>query len=496
MKKLLSLCLFIACFFEIHAQFPGYSRFYDMNNAGIHSQNSIDALFYNPTNQSLYFPLNGAHVSGNNVAYSKLIKADINGNIQAELYDSTSNNAVSYNGLLLSADSQYIYWCGTSISGSIAQLKLIKTDLSLNKIWEKYYPLNDNDGNAAGLRNIGDGKFLLLYKANQSINMLKLDSAGAVYDFYTFTTGSEPSCIINSSGNGGILVSSKDAIFKYDGMITQQWGIQYVTGILRYNAVLQSNETPASFYGVATNLISLKSRGSTIKFDSNGTEIWQKRAYYNAFVFTDFTIPYLDKTGYMDICNTDSNSVAIVGNVIVRELLGQANILKLNKDGNEIWNHLYLLDSFNNQFLTHIITLPDGSLVASGFVDSNAAINKSGWLLRVDTNGCYNPNCTNMASPMADTITLSLGQIPNLKYEIKAYPNPAQNQINIQSQTAFEAGCQLDVLDISGKEMIHSISLYRQQNVSINIKEWANGIYLLKFTINGKFYSQKIIVRH
>jgi hypothetical protein len=80
-------------------------------------------------------------------------------------------------------------------------------------------------------------------------------------------------------------------------------------------------------------------------------------------------------------------------------------------------------------------------------------------------------NCTGINNVTANTITL--------------FPNPATDVVVIQSATAIGSNTQLQVRDVTGKEVTFGYQLTANTMV-LNINQLASGMYLVTVTINGE----------
>ena len=79
--------------------------------------------------------------------------------------------------------------------------------------------------------------------------------------------------------------------------------------------------------------------------------------------------------------------------------------------------------------------------------------------------------------------------------EIKTYPNPASNYINIETNLINTEAVYYSIIDINGKEIIASEAKDYQGKYTeqIDIKDFENGIYFLKLSIGNAVYIRKII---
>ena len=75
---------------------------------------------------------------------------------------------------------------------------------------------------------------------------------------------------------------------------------------------------------------------------------------------------------------------------------------------------------------------------------------------------------------------------------IKCYPNPTTGMLYVEP---IEQIKELYVVDVSGK-LIAQYNLQEEQKMTLDLSEYAPGIYFLSYLNEGKFYSEKVIVVH
>lgn len=512
MKKILLFLILQSMYQYSNAQFPGYSKFFDFNNSGNPKSCSIDALISGENSQHLYFVLNTNYNDAENS--SKFVKTDIDGNVEFQLYDSTDNMSTAYKSILRSEDGGFIYWYGSTIEvgpDKPKKLKVIKTDLELNKIWEKLYPLNSNQGEAVSIKKGTDNNVLILYNDNLN-NMMRLDSAGAVLNFYTLTSDNSRFSAFANTDEKGLIVTTENSVFSYDSLIAQQWNNVFATPptVSRFAACLRSSEANETFYAAGQSILMNYSNpnwdiaffsGRVIKHDNNGNPIWFKNPAIGCVTITDVGpgSDFYKYIGYHSIVNATNNDVIVAGGGSLDPVLWQQYkgvIARLDSSGNEVWNFLYRVPGIKHQALNNIISLTDGSFIASGFADSSAGgPSKTGWLLRIDSAGCYNQACSGMEIP-EPCPPLTVNSLKKTDAGISVYPNPASNEINIQFKAAFEEGSWMEVRDILGKTIINAVSLNQKKQYTLNVGKWTNGHYFLRFKIGDQLFYQKIMVLH
>lgn len=87
-----------------------------------------------------------------------------------------------------------------------------------------------------------------------------------------------------------------------------------------------------------------------------------------------------------------------------------------------------------------------------------------------------------LAVRLVKNTSLSTNQIDKSKASV--YPNPVQNQLNVESQEIIN---NIEIFDLLGKQILVS------EEKSIDVSGLQSGIYLLKITTNNGILTQKII---
>lgn len=88
--------------------------------------------------------------------------------------------------------------------------------------------------------------------------------------------------------------------------------------------------------------------------------------------------------------------------------------------------------------------------------------------------------------PLGDATSIT----ENSKLEIRCYPNPTYNIINIQSSEA-QNGFQITLYDLTGR--IVKSTFTNNSQTSLNISDLESGIYIAEFEFEGKKTTEKII---
>ncbi|MCB2194875.1 MAG: T9SS type A sorting domain-containing protein [Bacteroidetes bacterium] len=81
-------------------------------------------------------------------------------------------------------------------------------------------------------------------------------------------------------------------------------------------------------------------------------------------------------------------------------------------------------------------------------------------------------------------------------YTLSYYPNPATDKVMVEFDNRKPANVRIEIVGINGQLLFNTelkdIKTYLE---SIDVNKYANGIYYLRFNINGDFYTRKLIVQ-
>lgn len=85
---------------------------------------------------------------------------------------------------------------------------------------------------------------------------------------------------------------------------------------------------------------------------------------------------------------------------------------------------------------------------------------------------------------------------PAKKQQLKVYPNPATNEVNISvSSGLLGAGTVISAYDVTGRRMVRIVPDENRQKATINTTEWSSGIYVISVQrSNGDITTTKVTV--
>ncbi|MBW3519119.1 M4 family metallopeptidase [Flavobacterium sp. NKUCC04_CG] len=77
---------------------------------------------------------------------------------------------------------------------------------------------------------------------------------------------------------------------------------------------------------------------------------------------------------------------------------------------------------------------------------------------------------------------------------LKVYPNPANNG-TVFINAELDGNATVELYDLLGKRVIKTTEINKGEN-TINVQALANGVYFLKFDVNGKTHSEKLMINN
>ena len=202
----------------------------------------------------------------------------------------------------------------------------------------------------------------------------------------------------------------------------------------------------------------------------NGDTIWTKTvnaAYANYFLKT-----FEQSNGDLIIGGGGGNADSANAD---------AQIMRLDSLGNKIWVKRYgwpfdkITYDVSRENIYDFIQTSDGGymIVGDGRGYNTPTPQQSGWLLKLDSNGCLVAGC---------------GSVGMVEFEVfkaltfTAYPNPAQNEVSISGE--LQDGDVITFFDFTGK-LLEQRSINSSELPTFDVSNYANGIYLLQLYRSG-----------
>jgi len=223
-------------------------------------------------------------------------------------------------------------------------------------------------------------------------------------------------------------------------------------------------------------------------YTPEGRIIWDTTFIsYNGYTITDMVV---DGEGSIYCCGSVRASDRT-------DNTAGAFFVKMTMDGKVEWlRKIYpeyaKYGSYND--MIDIEYLPDGGVIASGLITYPSTIRTDidTWVIRLDSNGCITPGCTEedilLSTSDDDGSGQSLKQVPFL-----VSPNPAKAEVQVQTDFIPEKGDYFVWLDQMGRRIkSHQLHSYKIQTLQAPSQK---GVYFLTLYRQGKvMHSEKVVV--
>lgn len=79
--------------------------------------------------------------------------------------------------------------------------------------------------------------------------------------------------------------------------------------------------------------------------------------------------------------------------------------------------------------------------------------------------------------------------------DLSTYPSPASDQVNVSLPFSLQAHAALDVLDITGRIVLHQNIRLGVHTFQIPVEAWANGIYCLRLDTGVELLTTRFVKR-
>jgi hypothetical protein len=245
----------------------------------------------------------------------------------------------------------------------------------------------------------------------------------------------------------------------------------YLTGTLLANHGL----TPYDLHNDSSYCVMAKIN------ENNGEIIWHKQMFTNRERIQDL---------YTAIGSLTYKNGGLYG-LLTHNVTNGSNqyvmFAKFDMEGNILWKRLFQQADYSNRAYS-LTPIADGFLICGDAKDSTHTKGDSdAWLIKTDTNGCIIPNCNAKDG---------LVQIINPERILTVFPNPAQNEINIETIGKNIQLSSFEVYNLLGQILLTQTA----QNINastINTETLNNGTYLIVITLtNGSQAVKKVVISH
>jgi hypothetical protein len=389
------------------------------------------------------------------------------------------------------------YALGGGVTSSLNdKALLVKFDANGDTLWTKEYGDNISESyyTARQCKQTWDKGFVLvgeksLGNHNSDFLLIKTDSAGNLK--WQKTLGGpdiEMGWSIVVTPDGGFFIggykwlwntaySYNALVYKTDSLGNIQWqkefGGAFDDGAAMVNIAKDGNYFVMLDYAFSqpASTEPSYSKLNIIKLDNSGNVIWDKKVGPLRWAY--------NVNGFYELPN---DNIFGAGFYIPSTGVGLATIFMLNSVGDSIWMRDYkrVLNNGTNSIYNIQQTSDYGFITCGQVFGAGEPPNGNNmWLLKLDSAGCLEPNCdgVNIVEPLVKD-----------NGELKIYPNPAQDKININL-----AGLHMFIYNIEGQLLLQQD--LKQNNTEIDISQLESGVYIAKIMMgNGDFLLERFVV--
>jgi hypothetical protein len=421
--------------------------------------------------------------------------------------DTIASWYTGYPGSLISQETGY-YLAGTKnyLSPSRQVGLLMHFNSIWDTLWTKEFNMNmdDNPDTATRINQIticNNSDLVLVgdvYKSETGSNILliRTDSSGSIiwYKTYSYlkTMFTDGYSVIQTADHGFAIggfwwisgsptATGDPIIIKTDSSGNQTW-IRNIGESFEDNSACLSNSKDDNII-VGTNIADFEgggtpySRINIVKMDNDGEILWNKK--YGA---TEF-INYLS-----NIRCQDDGSILCTGSVWSDIPGGLGWILKVDSNGDSLWYRNYQLlnggSSLNR--LKDIIPVNDNSYLTCGTIypaSPDTGI-QSAWVIKLDSIGCEFEGCDSTVGVDEQGSMEAWGQGRREAGKcgsMEIWPNPAHDQIILTFPEYISLETEeIKIYNLFGQEVMKTKVSPQNKMFSLNISSLRSGLYLVR----------------
>ncbi|MFT4665731.1 MAG: hypothetical protein ACI9XB_002688 [Gammaproteobacteria bacterium] len=169
-------------------------------------------------------------------------------------------------------------------------------------------------------------------------------------------------------------------------------------------------------------------------------------------------------------------------------------IAKISKEGDSLWTrrYNYVQSRSDDHIFYDLEKTPDGGFVMVGEaadyfnLQSEPPIQRA-WIVKVDQHGCLVPGC-HLISPTVE--------LQEANFEIKIYPNPATDYLNVYFQHPRLRGtAYFSLVDAKGKVVLEFQSRHEDITHMIPVIGLATGTYWLRCQVGTEVLTKEVLVQ-
>jgi len=222
----------------------------------------------------------------------------------------------------------------------------------------------------------------------------------------------------------------------------------------------------------------MRGRFNLIKLDLDGNEIWNKM--YGEAKFRNVLRSTIE---------LEDGSLVACGAYFLPGFNIAGAILKTTADGDSLWMRTHQWFPGDESLLNDIVEDGQGGFVACGYVGEGEEFNgQDTWVIRTDSMGCIMSGCY-----------VGIEEALN-QHQISVYPNPASDRLHfsINSEESFTGT--LEIVNSIGRTCLMRKSIQIQAHIpfteTMDISQIQSGVYVVILRNEGVVWAaERIIVR-
>ncbi len=337
----------------------------------------------------------------------------------------------------------------------LGQAYIVKTDSLGNMEWQKDYGSWEEDAQANEIIELEDGGYLVMgwMSYQEAVNR----------NIWVFQIDSEGNMLWEETYGNSYLEECSDILEVEDGYVIV--GYQYP------NSILESDPN-----------------GYIFKIDKEGNLLWEKK--YSGTLYID-TFEHQLSDIFREVRELEDGNLVVIGRSRNHKSSGRHSgiLMKLTSEGDSLWTKAYSNILYSNYYLWDFEITEDNGFVMCGWGGGVESGTQDGWILKVDSlgNTCQPANCDSI-------FTTSIHYEITTHYPTSFYPNPAQNRVTFEHRLPKGKEAILEVYDLQGKLMENWELLRVNEELVLEVGDWASGLYLYRVRIEGREVSSGKLV--
>ena len=409
-----------------------------------------------------------------------IIKTDRNGNMQF-VKNYGGSKLDGGNALQQTNDGGYIIAGHTQSYSNDCDGLVIKLDANGDSLWGRIFGNPDDDALSA-VEQTTDGGFIFAgYSENYSarvidVYLIKTDQYGSI-QWQKFIGGDsvQVATAIRQTGDGGFIIagrtrrSGNDDVFllRTDANGDSLWS----------NSFGGSNDDKA--YGVQiTTDGGFIIAGTTLSYGAGSVDYYLLKTDANGNLQWQRTFGGSNADGASDVKQTQDGGFIITGTAkSFGDTLNDIYLVKTDASGNYQWGKK--IGGNGDDASVSVLLPPGGGYAVAGYTACFGNGGYDGILVRTDSAG--------------NNVT-GVGEVNDLSENVKLFPNPSNDLIQISAGSMGEA--QLNITDVSGKKIrTFQTDLSQYKSCTIELYGLDPGIYFLSGEgATGRFVKKFIVI--